>query len=66
MTPEQFRAHRLALGLTQQQLADLMGYSRQSTISAIEKRGPTEVAARLLEMLVKSADTRKKEQQNDL
>ena len=38
MTPAQFRAHREALGLTQAQLAQAMGYGSQTRISEIEGR----------------------------
>ena len=38
MTPAQFQAHRKALGLTQAQLAQVMGYRGQAGISEIESR----------------------------
>ena len=38
MTPAQFQAHRKALGLTQAQLAQVMGYGSQTGISEIEGR----------------------------
>ena len=38
MTPAEFQAHRKALGLTQAQLAQVMGYRGQAGISEIESR----------------------------
>jgi transcriptional regulator with XRE-family HTH domain len=54
MTPADFRAARLSLGLTQAQLAAVMGYSGQSRIAEIETgaRNPSHAAQRLMDAYV--------------
>ena len=51
MTADEFRAGRLTLGLSQQSLADLMGYGSRSRVYEIEagRRIPGPAAARLLQ-----------------
>lgn len=41
MTPETFRAIRLALGLTQLQLTKVLGYRQSSHVAAFEGTGRT-------------------------
>jgi predicted transcriptional regulator len=50
MTPEEFRTYRLALGLTQKQLAPLLGYKHTPRIAELESgvREPTACAVLLL------------------
>ena len=52
MTPAQFREARQSLGLTQTELALMMGYTRQASISAMEKNGPTPQASLLIRALL--------------
>lgn len=51
MTPAEFRAARLRLGLTPPQAADLLGYGSRNRISEIEhgKRNPSAAVARLVQ-----------------
>lgn len=52
MTPTEFRAARESLGLTQSQLAAILGYGAKSRIAEIEARdtvpGPVAVAMRAM------------------
>ena len=55
MTPSEFRAARLQLGLTQAQLADALGFKRgRQTICDIEKGRhiPSKTVVKFLRMLV--------------
>lgn len=57
MTPAEFRAARLSLGLTQAQLAAVMGYAAYNRVSPranIEggRRRPSQAAIRLLRALL--------------
>ena len=54
MTPAEFRQARVKLGLTQSQLAPLLGYGRGLRISEIERGAhePSAAAARLLRLYV--------------
>jgi transcriptional regulator with XRE-family HTH domain len=51
MTPADFRAARLSLGLTPAQAATLLGYGNQSRISELEhgKRRPSATVQRLIQ-----------------
>lgn len=50
MTPKEFRIYRKSLGLTQSQLAPLLGYAATPRISELERgvREPTAAALLLL------------------
>ena len=54
MTPEQFMQCRLAVGLTQQQAANMLGYGSRSRISEIEtgKRNSSKAVVRLMRAYV--------------
>lgn len=54
MTPEAFKQARLSLGLSQGQLAAVMGYSSNQRVSQIERglRNPSPAAERLLRAYV--------------
>lgn len=55
MTPNDFRAARLRLGMTQAALAEALGYSAARVVSAIEtgNRNPGPTAIKLLQVLLK-------------
>lgn len=52
MTPDEIRTAREALGLSQQQLADVMGYSTRQRVSDLETgtRNPSPAAVRLIRL----------------
>jgi DNA-binding transcriptional regulator YiaG len=54
MTPEDFRAARLRLGMTQAELAVALGYTHKQVVSAIEtgKRKPGTAVRLLLAALI--------------
>lgn len=56
MTPAEFRAARLSLGLTQAQLAAVMGYAAYNRVSPRDieggRRRPSQAAIRLLRALL--------------
>jgi len=51
MTPEEFRAARVQLGLTQAELARVLGYGKPIRVSEIERgiRNPSQSAVRLVQ-----------------
>lgn len=51
MTPDDIRAARRSLGLTQAQLADMLGYARSDRVSEIERgiERPSVAVRRLLQ-----------------
>lgn len=51
MTPAEIKQHRETLGLTQAQIAPLLGYSATQRVSEIERgtRNPSDAAAQLLQ-----------------
>jgi len=55
MTPAEIRSARLALGLTQKQLATLLGYSHHTQVSVIE-RGVARPGAAVTLLLVAYLD----------
>lgn len=59
MTPEEFRAARESMGLTQPQMAAALGYSAKARISEIERRHndvPEPVALAVRAMLILGPD----------
>lgn len=74
MTRQEFRNIRLALGLTQGELAEKMGLGYQTNVSRIEnKRGPTNQQAAHIRLLLEQAhgiddlviETKKEEKKSD-
>ena len=61
MTGEEIRAARLALGLTQEELAERMGLFGKQTVSQWERgvRTPQGPSVKLLEMLIAEAKATK-------
>ena len=55
MTPAEIRSARLALGLTQKQLAPLLGYSHHTQVSVIE-RGAAKAGDAVVLLLVAYLD----------
>lgn len=57
MTPQQFRAIRLRLNMTQADLAQLLGYSMPLTISQFERKTNPKPVPRHLDLLMEALDT---------
>ena len=54
MTPDQFRSIRLRLGLTQPELARLLGYAHASTVGALESPASGKVVTAPVERLMRA------------
>ncbi len=59
-TPENIKALRKRLGLTQKEFAEELGYARRESVAELEKGayGPSGPTQRLLDMLEKQADAK--------
>ena len=56
MTPQEFRAIRTRLGLTQVQLARLLGYNRSDRISELERKTNPKPVPGFLDLVMEALD----------
>lgn len=57
MTPDEFRAIRLRLGMTQEQLADFLDYGSPVRISEFERATNPRPVPRLLALVMRALDS---------